>query len=116
MASFLHKTGSRRGTKGEKAAYHENAHIQTFVVRLPLDPIMLMISELLPKVQEIQSSSNKANTTPAIIDFLRSASIQNALPETPSPPTRRFMVSCQGSLYLLGFNDRTSGPTRLWYG
>lgn len=63
------------------------------VVSLPLDPILLMISELLPKIQELQASTNQANATPAIIDFLRSASIQDALPDIPSPPTRRFMVS-----------------------
>ncbi|THH08544.1 hypothetical protein EW145_g2645 [Phellinidium pouzarii] len=58
---------------------------------LPLDPVLLMISELLPKIQDIQSSASKSNVTSAIIDFLRSATIHNVLPETPSPPSRRFL-------------------------
>ncbi|PAV24382.1 hypothetical protein PNOK_0145000 [Pyrrhoderma noxium] len=66
---------------------------------LPLDPILLMISELLPKVQSIQSSINSSNTTSAIIDFLRSAKIQNSLPETPSP-----------------HRESSCGPTLLSYG
>lgn len=52
-----------------------------------------MISELLPKVQDLQSSLSKANSTPAIIDFLRSATLRRVLPQTPSPPSRKFLVS-----------------------
>ena len=61
--------------------------------RLPLDPVMLVISELLPKVHDLQASLNKANTTPAIIDFLASANLSHALPQPPSITPRRFVVS-----------------------
>ena len=61
--------------------------------RLPLDPIMLVISELLPKVHDLQASLSKANITPAIIDFLSSASLSHVLPQTPRLSPRRFVVS-----------------------
>ena len=61
--------------------------------RLPLDPVMLVISELLPKVHDLQVSLNKVNTTPAIIDFLASANLSHALPRSPSITPRRFVVS-----------------------
>ena len=61
--------------------------------RLPLDPVMLVISELLPKVHDLQASLNKANTTPAIIDFLASANLSHVLPHPPSITPRRFVVS-----------------------
>ncbi|KAL5529427.1 hypothetical protein ACEPAG_5412 [Sanghuangporus baumii] len=67
---------------------------------LPLDTVLLMISELLPKVQSIQSSMSAANSTSAIIDFLRSASIKDALPETPSPPCRKFLWSDTSMVWL----------------
>ena len=62
-------------------------------LRLPLDPVMLVISELLPKVHDLQASLNKANTTPAIIDFLASANLSHVLPHPPSIIPRRFVVS-----------------------
>lgn len=57
---------------------------------------MLVISELLPKVHDLQTSLNKANTTPAIIDFLASANLSHVLPHTPSVTPRRFIVSHGG--------------------
>ncbi|KAH8108473.1 high-temperature-induced dauer-formation protein-domain-containing protein [Phellopilus nigrolimitatus] len=66
---------------------------------LPLDPVLLVISELLPKVQSIQTSNN-LNTTSAIIDFLRSATLQSVLPETPSPPSRKFLWSDSSLVWL----------------
>ena len=60
---------------------------------LPLDPVMLAISELLPKVHDLQTSLNKANTTPAIIDFLASANLSHVLPHPSSIAPRRFVVS-----------------------
>jgi hypothetical protein len=66
--------------------------------RLPLDPIMLVISELLPKVHDLQASLSKANVTPAIIDFLSSTPLSHALPQTPPLSPRRFVVSSHLSL------------------
>ena len=61
--------------------------------RLPLDPVMLVISELLPNVHDLQASLNKANTTPAIVDFLASANLSHVLPRPPSITPRGFVVS-----------------------
>ncbi|KAI5124045.1 hypothetical protein M0805_003874 [Coniferiporia weirii] len=67
---------------------------------LPLDTVLLMISELLPRVQSIQSSTGRSNTTSAIIDFLRSASIHKVLPEIPPPPSRKFLWSESSMIWL----------------
>jgi len=67
---------------------------------LPLDPIMLVISELLPKVHDLQASLSKANTTPAIIDFLSSASLSHVLPRAPQPSPRRFVWSDASIIWL----------------
>ena len=54
---------------------------------------MLVISELFPKVHDLQASLNNANTTPAIIDLLASANLTHVLPRPPSVMPRRFVVS-----------------------
>jgi len=57
---------------------------------LPLDPILLMCSELLPKVQELQSSLGPASAATAINDLLRSASVKESLPQPPPLNPRKF--------------------------
>ncbi|THH33894.1 hypothetical protein EUX98_g324 [Antrodiella citrinella] len=57
---------------------------------LPLDPILLMCSELLPKIQELQSSLGPASAATAINDLLRSASVKECLPQPPPLSPRRF--------------------------
>ena len=59
---------------------------------LPLDVIMLVISELLPKVQNLQSSLSGASASNAIIDLLRNANLDQVLPKPPPLSPRRFMV------------------------
>lgn len=54
---------------------------------------MLIISELFPKVQELQAARHKSNPTAAIIDLLRSINLSNVLPPAPAPTPRRFIVS-----------------------
>ena len=61
--------------------------------RLPLDTIMLVISELLAKMQNLQSSLSAANANSAIMDLLRSANLDQVLPKPPPLSPRRFMVS-----------------------
>lgn len=63
------------------------------IYRLPLDSVMLVISEVLPKVQELQFSRDKANPTGAIMDLLRSISLEHVLPSTPPMTPRKFIVS-----------------------
>jgi hypothetical protein len=60
--------------------------------RLPLDSVMLLISELLPKIQELQASRQKANSSPAIMDFLGSVTLKHVLPPVPALTPRRFLV------------------------
>ncbi|EMD38619.1 hypothetical protein CERSUDRAFT_113798 [Gelatoporia subvermispora B] len=66
---------------------------------LPLDTIMLVISELLAKVQELQASKT-SNANTAIIDFIRSANLQNVLPRPPSVAPRRFQWSDASIVWL----------------
>ncbi|KAF8226171.1 hypothetical protein L208DRAFT_1501899 [Tricholoma matsutake] len=67
---------------------------------LPLDPVMLLISELLPKVQELQVSRHKTASASAIIDFLSTVSLKDILPETPVPTPRRFLWSNASIVWL----------------
>ena len=53
---------------------------------------MLVISELLPKVQNLQAGHQKANTAGAITDFLQSVTLVDVLPPRPQVYPRKFMV------------------------
>lgn len=61
------------------------------VRRLPLDPVLVAISELLPKVQEVQPLNN-AGPSKAVLDLLRHASLKDVLPVHVHTP-RKFQVS-----------------------
>ncbi|GLB35297.1 putative dyggve-Melchior-Clausen syndrome protein [Lyophyllum shimeji] len=67
---------------------------------LPLDSVMILISELLPKVQELQATRHKANSTSIIVDFLSTVSLKGVLPDTPIPPPRRFVWSDASVVWL----------------
>jgi hypothetical protein len=54
---------------------------------------MLVISELLPKVQELQAARHKPNPTFVIMDFLRSVTLTHVLPPAPPLTPRKFIVS-----------------------
>lgn len=54
---------------------------------------MLLISELLPKVQEFQATRHKANSTSSTVEFLSTVSLRHVLSDTPPAPPRRFIVS-----------------------
>lgn len=64
---------------------------------MPLDIVLLMISELLPKIQEIQAS-RKATSSSAAVDFLANVNLQHVLPSPPPVVARRFVVSQSRSL------------------
>jgi hypothetical protein len=73
------------------------SHLERFrpsvdVIRLPLDSVMLVISELMPKLQEFQVS-HKSNPTGAILDYLGHISLKHILPTPPPLNPRRFIVS-----------------------
>jgi hypothetical protein len=62
------------------------------IPRLPLDSVLLVISELLPKVQELQATHQRAKPTSRIVEFLRNANLQHVLPQASNLSPRRFMV------------------------
>ena len=66
------------------------------IIRLPLDPVMLVISELMPKLQEFQAS-HKSNPTVAILDYLGHISLKHILPNPPPLNPRKFIVSTTAS-------------------
>lgn len=61
--------------------------------RLPLDVVMIVTSELYPKIQELQSSFSGTTANTAIVDLLRSANLEQHLPKPVSLNPRRFAVS-----------------------
>ncbi|KAJ6547333.1 high-temperature-induced dauer-formation protein-domain-containing protein [Mycena capillaripes] len=67
---------------------------------LPLDSVMLLISELLPKVQEMQASRHRTTSTSAIVEFLGTATLQHVLPPAPPLTPRRFMWSDSSIVWL----------------
>jgi len=66
---------------------------------LPLDPVMLIISELMPKLQDLQAS-HKPNSTPAILDYLGHISLKQILPNSPPLNPRRFIWSESSLVWL----------------
>jgi hypothetical protein len=94
------------GNKGEMRHFLFDSHVTHFVVcRLPLDSVMLVISELLPKVQELQAARHKPNPTSAIMDLLRSITLTHVLPPAPPLNPRKFIASsasaCSWNILLM---------------
>ncbi|CAL1704126.1 unnamed protein product [Somion occarium] len=67
---------------------------------LPLDPILLLCSELVPKVSELKASLNPTNANTAIMDLLRSANLEQQLPPAPPLTPRRFVWSDASIVWL----------------
>ncbi|KAG2146949.1 high-temperature-induced dauer-formation protein-domain-containing protein [Suillus bovinus] len=67
---------------------------------LPLDTVMLVISELLPKIQNLQAGWQKANSAGAITDFLQSVTLTDVLPPAPVLYPRRFVWSDASIVWL----------------
>ncbi|KAH0584230.1 hypothetical protein H2248_009784 [Termitomyces sp. 'cryptogamus'] len=88
---------------------------------LPLDPVMLLNSELLPRVRELQATRHQANSTSIIVEFLSKVSLKHVFPEAPTPLPRRFMWSdasivwltslIWGEIYIHGMS-----PLGIWNG
>ncbi|KAI5899994.1 uncharacterized protein SCHCODRAFT_02025788 [Schizophyllum commune H4-8] len=66
---------------------------------LQLDPILVLIAELLPKLQELQASQ-KANSSTAIANFLASVTLDHALPPKPPLAPRRFVWTDASMVWL----------------
>ncbi|KAG6329974.1 hypothetical protein ID866_9117 [Astraeus odoratus] len=67
---------------------------------LPLDTVMLVISELLPKIQGLQAGIQKANNAGVIVDFLGNVSLVDVLPPVPALHPRRFLWSDASVVWL----------------
>ena len=57
-----------------------------------MDPVLLMITELLPRVTEMQKTVPKSKLTGAIIDYLRAVDFGKVLPPQPEAHARKFKV------------------------
>jgi len=64
---------------------------------LPLDPVMLTISELMPKLQDLQASHKPSA---AILDYLGHISLKQILPTPPPLNPRRFIWSESSLVWL----------------
>lgn len=53
---------------------------------------MLVIVELLPKIQDLQAGAQKANTPGVITDFLQRVTLVDVLPPAPALHLRKFLV------------------------
>lgn len=72
---------------------HRVTQVTSWQQGLPLDPVMLTITELLPKIQEIQKTRQKVTSTSTIMDFLGSVNLEHVVPQTPPISPRKFLVS-----------------------
>jgi hypothetical protein len=57
---------------------------------LPLDPVLVAISELLPKIQDSQSRTGAPSSK--VLNLIKGASLVDVLPPTPPVVPRRFQV------------------------
>ncbi|CAE6483497.1 unnamed protein product [Rhizoctonia solani] len=88
---------------------------------LPLDVVQIAIAELSPKVHELQANGNRASSTAAILDLLRSANLSHVLP-TPGPLAPRKFHWSDASLVWLNsllwgeIYVRGTTPLGIWNG
>ncbi|KAG7092239.1 hypothetical protein E1B28_008605 [Marasmius oreades] len=66
---------------------------------LPLDTVMLLISELLPKIEEMQGG-HKTSSAGTIHDFLSAVTLRDVLPPVPPLSPRRFIWSDASIVWL----------------
>jgi len=67
---------------------------------LPLDTILIMISELLPRVHELQNATAATTATQSIINYLSRSNLSNFLPSKPKLNPRRFQWSEASMVWL----------------
>lgn len=86
---------------------------------LPLDPVLVAISELLPKFQDSQPAT-RGGPSSKVFNLLKGASLTDVLPPAPPVIPRRFLWSPQsciwlssllwGDIYVAGL----ANPTGVW--
>lgn len=67
---------------------------------LPLDSILIMLAELRPKVSSL-TSVDSPSTNQAVLDFLKSVTLLDVLPQRPPYGSRRFVHSSMSLRWLL---------------
>jgi len=67
---------------------------------LPLDAVLLLTAEFLPKIQAMQALRKTTASTTAIMDFLSSATLRGVLPPPPPLTPRRFIWSDASIIWL----------------
>ncbi|KAH9842911.1 high-temperature-induced dauer-formation protein-domain-containing protein [Rhodofomes roseus] len=104
MAMSLEMTGSLESLAATAVGRNGFVPTQEWVTSwqqgLPLDVIMLVISELLPKIQELQNSLNPANANGAVVDLIKSTNLQHILPKPGPVSARRFVWSDASIVWL----------------
>ncbi|ELU43067.1 Hid1 domain-containing protein [Rhizoctonia solani AG-1 IA] len=88
---------------------------------LPLDVVQIAIAELAPKIHELQASGNRASSTAAILDLLRSANLNHVLPPPGPLAPRKFHWSDASLVWLnsLLWGEiyvRGTTPLSIWNG
>lgn len=86
-ASFVARNGFVP-TEGWVASWREG---------LPIDAILILISECLPKVASLSSLS----TNTAALEYLRSVTLVGLLPLSPGPKPRPFLESTHSTIWLM---------------
>ena len=85
-------TSWQQGSVSSPFEHDPSAHyLFIFRSRLPLDPVMVFISEVVQRVEDMQRHSTIP--TPQVFRFLSSINLDHVLPSKPPMTTRRFLVS-----------------------
>ena len=111
MASFRQRDGWRRGEEGEYIVVEitELAADLIRTPRLPLDSILIMLTELRPLVLDLPAANSAPLSTsttstsaapPSALSLLSSASLSGLLPPAPTPHPRKFLTSPQSMTWL----------------
>lgn len=66
---------------------------------MPLDSILILLSELRPKVASLCSVASR-RTDQAVLDFLKSVTLIDVLPSAPTLRPRKFQHSAHSSRWL----------------
>lgn len=75
------------------------AGVASWQEHLPLDSILILLSELRPKVESLCSAPSRS-TTQAVLDFLQSVTLIDQLPTPPPLRPRRFQQSAFSARWL----------------
>ena len=95
----LRKNGYQAGRRGR--SHFRMTHSLASIVAdpsLPLDPVLVAISELLPKIQD--SAAGAAAPSPKVLNVIKGASLTDVLPPAQPVIPRRFQWSPASAIWL----------------